>query len=45
MINVDDIKEDILLRAKEELADRLENSQILKEIYVPNKIVNIVIKG
>ena len=39
-------KEDelILAKAKEILASRLEGKTIVKEIYVPKKIVNIVVK-
>ncbi len=44
MINVADAKEDVLSRAKELLASRLEGKAIVKEIYVPGKIVNIVVK-
>lgn len=43
-INTDDAKEDILNKAKELLADKLIEKQIVKEIYVPNKIVNLVVK-
>ena len=42
-INVDDAKDDVLARAKEALGDRLSGN-IIKEIYVPGKIVNIVAK-
>ncbi|MEA5085505.1 MAG: leucine--tRNA ligase [Lachnospiraceae bacterium] len=37
-------KEEILAKAKEILAPRIEGKTIVKEIYVPNKIVNIVVK-
>lgn len=45
-INVADSKEDILSRAKqvESVQKWLEGKEIVKEIYVPGKIVNIVIK-
>ena len=42
-INKDDAKEDVLARAKEVIADKLTGN-IIKEIYVPGKIVNIVMK-
>ncbi|QOP41779.1 leucine--tRNA ligase [Sulfurimonas marina] len=38
-------KEDMLLAAKEVVAKWLEGKEIVKEIVVPNKLVNIVIKG
>ncbi|MCJ8326182.1 MAG: leucine--tRNA ligase [Campylobacterales bacterium] len=38
-------KEDILKLAKEVASKWLEDKQIIKEIVVPNKLVNIVIKG
>ena len=41
--NADSTKEAILVAAKEEVAGRL-TGDIVKEIYVPGKIVNIVIK-
>ncbi|MCL2398812.1 MAG: leucine--tRNA ligase [Defluviitaleaceae bacterium] len=37
-------KEDVLSQAKTELAKWLDGMQIVKEIYVPGKIVNIVVK-
>lgn len=37
-------KNDVLLKAKEEVKSKLENIEIIKEIYVPNRIVNIVVK-
>lgn len=42
-VNADSTKEAILVAAKEEVAGRL-TGDIVKEIYVPGKIVNIVIK-
>ena len=36
-------KESILAAAKEAVNDKLQNAQVVKEIYVPGKIVNIVI--
>ena len=43
-IGKDDAKEDVLAKAKETIADKLEGKNIIKEIYVPGKIVNIVAK-
>ena len=37
-------KDVILAQAKETLADKLAGVEIVKEIYVPNKLVNIVVK-
>ena len=46
-INPNDDKEKILTCARdhENVKLYLENSTIVKEIYVPNKIINFVIKG
>ncbi|MDK2090608.1 leucine--tRNA ligase [Aliarcobacter butzleri] len=41
----DTSKDEILTKAKIASAKWLENSEILKEIVVPNKLVNFVIKG
>lgn len=38
-------KEEILTFAKAEIAKWLEGKEIVKEIVVPNKLINIVIKG
>ena len=43
-IGKDDAKEDVLAKAKETIADKLEGKNIIKEIYVPGRIVNIVMK-
>ena len=43
MISVDDDKDTVISKAKEALGDRLTGN-IIKEIYVPGKIVNIVAK-
>lgn len=43
MINVDDAKETAISKAKEAIEDKLTGN-IIKEIYVPGKIVNIVMK-
>lgn len=42
-IGKDDAKDDVIAKAKEALGDRL-NGDIIKEIYVPGRIVNIVQK-
>ena len=42
-IGRDDAKDDVLARAKETIADKLTGT-IVKEIYVPGRIVNIVMK-
>jgi len=44
MIDANATKEEVLSQAKTELAKWLEDGQIVKEIYVPGRIVNIVIK-
>ncbi|HKL80120.1 MAG TPA: class I tRNA ligase family protein, partial [Mobilitalea sp.] len=43
MVSADDSKEDIIATAKEAVSDKLTGT-IVKEIYVPGKIVNIVVK-
>ena len=43
MIDKDAAKDDVIAKAKEELADKLTGN-IVKEIYVPGRIVNIVLK-
>ncbi len=43
-IEADANKDDVLSKAKAELADKLEGLNIVKEIYVPGRIVNIVAK-
>ena len=42
-IGKDDAKEDVIAKAKETIADKLTGT-IVKEIYVPGRIVNIVMK-
>ena len=42
-ISVDDDKDTVIGKAKEALGDRLTGN-VIKEIYVPGKIVNIVMK-
>ena len=44
MIGKDDAKDDVIAKAKEIIADKLEGKNIIKEIYVPGRIVNIVAK-
>ncbi len=43
-IGKEDAKDDVLAKAKETIADKLEGKNIIKEIYVPGRIVNIVMK-
>ena len=43
MIGVDEAKDAVLEKAKQAIADKLTGT-IVKEIYVPGKIVNIVQK-
>ncbi|MEO0480115.1 MAG: leucine--tRNA ligase [Planctomycetota bacterium] len=38
-------KDDVLATAREAVASRLEGKEVVKEIYVPGKIVNFVVKG
>ena len=42
-IGKDDAKDDVLAKAKEAIAGKFDGN-IIKEIYVPGKIVNIVMK-
>ncbi|WP_455757792.1 leucine--tRNA ligase [Sulfurimonas sp.] len=44
-VAVDATKEDIITLAKEKAAKWLEDKEVVKEIVVPKKLVNIVIKG
>ena len=43
-IAVDDAKDAVIAKGKEAIADKLEGLNVIKEIYVPGKIVNIVAK-
>ena len=43
-IGKDDAKEEVLPKAKEAIADKLAGKNIVKEIFVPGRIVNIVAK-
>jgi len=40
----DAAKDDVIAKGKEAIADKLEGLNVIKEIYVPGKIVNIVAK-
>lgn len=44
VISKDASKDDALAKAKEALASRLEGKTIVKEIYVPGKIINLIVK-
>ncbi len=44
-VQAESSKEDIIAQAKEALGSRLQDVTIVKEIYVPGRIVNFVIKG
>ena len=41
--DVDKIK--ALARADEKIARMIDGKEVLKEVYVPQKLVNIVVKG
>ena len=43
-ISVDDAKDAVIAKGKEAIADKLEGLNVIKEFYVPGKIVNIVAK-
>ena len=43
-IAVDEAKDKVIAMGKDAVADKLEGLNIIKEIYVPGKIVNIVAK-
>ena len=43
MVSVDASQEEVLAAAKEKLGDKLTGN-IIKEIYIPGRIVNIVAK-
>ena len=42
MVEVDEAKEEVLSKAKEAIFNHIEGKNIVKEIYVPGKIINIV---
>jgi len=44
-VGIDETKENIIALAKEQVSKWLEDKTIVKEIVVPKKLVNIVIKG
>ena len=44
-VAVDASKDDILVNAKDSAAKWIDGKEIIKEIVVPNKLVNLVIKG
>ncbi len=44
-VPADASKDDIIAAAKENIAKWLEGKEIIKEIFVPKKLVNIVVKG
>lgn len=41
---IDAGKEEALAAGKEAVADKLQDKSIVKEIYVPGRIINIVVK-
>ena len=43
-ISKDAAKDDVLAQAKEVLASKIEGKTVVKEIYVPGKIVNLIVK-
>ena len=43
-VSKDATKEEALAQAKEVLASRIEGKTVVKEIYVPGKIVNLIVK-
>ncbi len=43
-VNLDTSDDDILSKAKESVAKWLENKTLIKEIVIPNKLVNLVVK-
>ena len=43
-ISKDAAKEEVLAQAKEVLASRIEGKTVVKEIFVPGKIVNLIVK-
>ncbi|MEA2111386.1 MAG: leucine--tRNA ligase [Campylobacterota bacterium] len=44
-VGVNDSKEEIIALAKEALSKWIDGKDIVKEILVPNKLINIVVKG
>ncbi|MDR2940557.1 MAG: leucine--tRNA ligase [Clostridiales bacterium] len=43
VIAKDSTKEEVIAKAKEVLGDRLSDTTIVKEIYVPNRVINFVV--
>lgn len=44
IIGVEEDKDSVLAKAKEAINDKIDGKNIIKEIYVPNKIINLVVK-
>ena len=44
LIGIDEDKDSILAKAKEKISSKIEGKTIVKEVYVPKKIINIVVK-
>jgi len=44
-VNADASKEEVLAQAKKAVSKYIEGKEIIKEIFVPGRIVNIVVKG
>ncbi len=42
---IDADKESALAAGKEAIADKIAGKEIVKEIYVPGRIINLVVKG
>ena len=43
-IGKDDPKDEVIAKGKELIADKLEGKTIVKEIYVPGRLINVVVK-
>lgn len=43
-VNVDESKDEVIKKAKEILGSKLEGKTIIKEIFVPKRIINFVVK-
>ena len=44
MIGADEAKDSVLVKAKEAVASKIEGKTVVKEIFVPGRIINIVVK-
>jgi leucyl-tRNA synthetase len=44
MISVDEDKDSVLSKAREAIVDKIAGKTVVKEIYIPKKIINIVVK-